>query len=63
MTWAELEIAEKLGLFETLNTKIASGLQEILHGEFQRKVFNADDKMISETQDTLSGRQIAFMII
>jgi hypothetical protein len=63
MTWEQLCTAEKLGVFDTLNTKIASALHEILSGEFQRKIINADEKNVAEFQETLTGRQIYFLIM
>ena len=47
--------------FETLDYKIASGLSEICHGEFKRKITVLEEKAAIEGH-MVNGRQIAFFI-
>ena len=54
------ELAES-GLFPLLDSKIASGLSEILNGEFQRQVQVLDEKAAIKGR-MLKGRQIAWLI-
>ena len=52
---------EDPGDFENLAAKIASGLTEILHGEFQRRVNVLEENAASQGK-MLSGRSIAWLI-
>ena len=47
--------------FETLNAKIASGLMEVIHGEFLRQMNVLEEKYAQEGK-MINGRQIAFKI-
>ena len=49
--------------FETLDHKIAAGLLEIVHGEFEREIMNHEEKLGSQVPPRpLTGRAIAWMI-
>ena len=58
-TWEELE--EPLGsTWANLDNKIALGLYEIIHGEFQNTVSNREAELEKQNK-MLGGLQIAFM--
>ena len=49
-------------IWETLDAKIAAGLSEILHGEFQRKINILEERLAMEGR-LLGGRQLAWLIL
>ena len=52
---------EDSGDFESLEAKIASGLSEILHGKFQRRINVLEEREASQGK-MLSGRSLAWLI-
>ena len=48
--------------FETLDCKIARGLSKILNGDFEKRVLIEEDISQEKSRQSLTGRQIAWMI-
>ena len=48
--------------FETLDTKVAAGLTNIMHGDFKKRVTMRDDQYQVVHKQMLTGRHIAFIM-
>ena len=57
-----IEELEDDGTFETLSSKIASALLNIIHGEFKRQIEVIEEKLLMEGK-MLNGRQLYFLVL
>jgi len=48
--------------FETLDTKVAAGLMNIIHGDFKKRVTMRDEQYLVVHKQMLTGRQLAFLM-
>ena len=48
--------------FETLDTKVATGLMKIMHGDFKKRITMKDEEHQMIHKKMLNGRQIAWLM-
>ena len=48
--------------YETLETKVAAGLMQIMHGDFKKRVTMRDEQYQVVHKQMLTGRQLEFLM-